>query len=336
MASSRAVALLCLLGGQSLISINSNPQIQRASTPEAASQRRAQEPSPIRVEVNLVNIIASVLDASGRPLSALPKDAFELSEEGRAQKIAVFESETQQPLDLALMIDTSLSTLKELRFEQEAAAHFIRQVVRPGDRLAVFQFTDAITQLSEYSADVPALQAAVRAMEAGAGTALYDAVYLGAQSLEKRPGGRRRVIVLVTDAGETTSHAKFEEARRVALRSEAMLYTILVRPVKSESGRNTAGEHALVTMTDATGGALYYPDAVQEFEAIFDRIDRELRTQYRLGYYAEPRPPARSFRRVELRVKNCAVAASGGEAASKAPGCTVRYRKGYYTSGDEF
>lgn len=325
-ASSCAVVLLCLPGGSSFSSANSNLPITGASARDGRQpQRRGQQP-PIRVEVNLVNVITSVLDASGHPLAELPKDAFELYEEGRAQKIAVFESETQQPLDLALMIDASLSTLKDLRFEQEAAAHFIRQVVRPGDRVAVFQFSDAITQLSEYSADVPTLQAAVRAMEAGAGTALYDAVFLGAQSLEKRPGGRRRVIILVTDAGETTSHAKFEEARRAALRSEAMLYTILVRPVKSESGRNTAGEHALTTMADVTGGAMYYPDSAQEFEAVFDRIDRELRTQYRLGYYPEPLPPARSFRRVELRVKSCAAA----------PGCTVRYRKGYYTGGDEF
>ena len=299
------------------------------TAPSGVAQQKRQEPPPIRVEVNLVNIITSVLDASGRPLSELPKDAFEILEEGRAQKIQVFESETQQPLDLALMIDTSLSTLKEMRFEQEAAAHFIRQVVRPGDRLAVYQFTDTVTQLSDFSSDVPALQAAVRAMETGAGTALYDAVFLGAQALEKHPAGRRRVIVLVTDAGETTSRLKFEDARRMALRSEAMLYTILIRPVKSESGRNTAGEHALVTITDVTGGAMYYPDAVEEFEAIFDRIDRELRTQYRLGYYPEPRPPARSFRRVELRVKGC-----GNEAGNK--GCTVRYRKGYFTGGDEF
>jgi len=293
--------------------------------------RTGQEPPAIRVDVNLVNIIASVLDASGHPLAELPREAFEIFEEGKPQKVEVFESETQQPLDLALMIDTSLSTLKDLRFEQEAAAHFIRQVVRPGDRVAVFQFTDTVTQLSEFSSDVRALQAAVRQMEAGAGTALYDAVYLGARALDARPPGRRRVIVLVTDAGETTSSAKFDDARRVALGAEAMLYTILIRPVKSESGRNTAGEHALVTITDVTGGALYYPDSASEFEAIFDRIDRELRTQYRLGYYPDPRPPARSYRRIELRVKGC----DAGEPAAEATACTVRYRKGYFTAGGE-
>ncbi|MBI3671124.1 MAG: VWA domain-containing protein [Acidobacteria bacterium] len=276
----------------------------------------------IRVEVNLVSVIASVLDKNNRPAPDLPKEAFELYEEGVRQKIAVFESETQQPLDLALMIDSSLSTTKELATESEAAAHFIRQVVRPGDRLAVFEFADTVTQLTEFSADVPLLQSAVRRIEPGAGTGLYDAVYLGAQALGKRAPGRRRVLVLVTDAGETTSHADFDTARRAALRTEALMYSIVIRPVRSEGGRNTAGEHALETITETTGGAVYYPDSMAELDEIFDRIDRELRTQYRLGYYPEPRPPEKSFRRIEVRMKG----ADGNR------GYTVRFRKGYFTA----
>lgn len=279
---------------------------------------RAQEQGRIRVEVNLVNLLASVLDKNGRPVAGLAQDVFEIYEEGVKQKIEVFEPETQQPLDLALMIDSSLSTLKDLAFEKEAAAHFIRQVVRPTDRLAVFEFSDDITQLTEFSHDVPFLQAAVRRIEPGAGTAIYDAVFLASQMLARLPGQRRRVIVLVTDAGETTSRADFESARRAALRGEALLYTIVIRPVKSESGRNTAGEHALETIADTTGGALYYPDVVGELDAIFDQINNELRTQYRLGYYPEPRPPERSYRKIEVRVKGDYV---------------VHYRKGYYTAG---
>src|SRR5712691_9886718 len=283
-----------------------------------APSRSPTEKGRIRVEVNLVNVIASVADKKGRPVPDLPKEEFEIYEEGVRQKIEVFEAETRQPLDLALMIDSSLSTGKELAFEREAAARFIRQVVRPGDRLAVFEFSDAVTQLTEFSSDVPLLQSAVRHIEEGAGTALYDAVYLGAQALSKRSPGRRRVIVLVTDAGETTSRSNFETTRSGALRSEAMLYTLVIRPVKSESGRNTAGEHALETITESTGGAVYYPDSMAEIDGMFERIDRELRTQYRLGYYPDPRPPAKSFRRVEVRVK-C--------------DCRVRHRKAYYSGG---
>jgi len=261
-------------------------------------------------------MLATVADENGRPMPDLKEDAFQLSEEGVPQKIEVFEPETNRPLDLALMIDSSLSTFKDLRFETEAAAHFIRQVVRPGDTLGVFEFDEAVTRLSDFSDDVPALQSAVRKIAPGAGTSIYDAVVLASGALKRRPEGRRRAIVLVTDAGETTSVSKFDDTRRAAIASGALLYTIVIRPVKNESGRNTAGEHALITITDSTGGAMYILDDMAQIEEMFDRIDRELRTQYLLGYYPQPTPPPGSDRHMHLDV---------------AGGYTVRYRKEYFT-----
>ena len=191
-------------------------------------------------------------------------------------------------------------------------------VVRPGDRAAVFEFSDSITQLTSFTDDVPRLQTAVHRITPGDGTSLYDAVFLGSQALGKGAPERRRVLVLLTDAGETTSRSDFETARRAALRAEALLYTIVVRPVKGENGRNTAGEHALETIADTTGGAMYYPDEVSQLDDMFDLIDRELRTQYRLGYYPQPRPPQGAYRNIEVRVKG---------------DYKVRYRKVYYSGG---
>src|SRR6202167_744891 len=176
---------------------------------------RAQQPKQsgvIRVQTNLVNILASVIDAEAWPIPDLTQDVFAISEEGVPQNIERFEAETNRPLDLALMVDASMSTFKDLRFETEAAAHFIRQVVRPGDTLGVFSFAESVSQLADFSGDVPRLQDAVRRVPPGSGTSIYDAVLLGANSLKRRPGSRRRAIVLVTDAGETTSVAKFEDA----------------------------------------------------------------------------------------------------------------------------
>jgi Ca-activated chloride channel homolog len=283
-----------------------------------AQNRSGDQRSAIRVDVSLVSVIASALDQNNRPAPDLKMEQFELYEEGKPQKIEIFEPETQQPLDLALMIDSSLSEVKELQFETEAAARFIGQVVRPEDRVGIFEFADAVTQLANFSANVPQLQAAVRRVTPGDGTALYDAVYLGSDALAKAPTDRRKVLILITDAGETTSRADFETARRAALRAEALLYTIVVRPVKNENGRNTAGEHALETIADSTGGAMYYPDELSQLDAIFERINRELRTQYRLGYYPNPRPPQGTYRSIEVRVKG---------------NYTVRYRKTYYTGG---
>jgi Ca-activated chloride channel homolog len=270
----------------------------------------------IRVEVNLVNVVASVLDANNRPAPDLSRNQFEILEEGRPQKIAVFEPETQQPLDLALMIDTSLSEVSDLQFETEAAARFLTQVVRPGDRVAIFEFADTVTQLTGFTDNLVRLREGLRRMAPGDGTALYDAVYLGSGALAKQAPGRRRVLVLITDAGETTSRVDFEAARQAALRAETLLYTIVVRAVPSENGRNTGGEHALETIADTTGGAMYYPQRITQLGAMFDQINLELRTQYRLGYYPDPRPPLGVYRQIEVRVKG---------------NYRVRYRKAYYT-----
>jgi Ca-activated chloride channel homolog len=258
----------------------------------------------IKVKVELVGILASVLDDHSRPAADLPVEAFQVYEEGVAQKIEVFESETKLPLDLALMIDSSMSANMEIAFEKEAAAHFIHQVLRPGDSLSVFGFDENVTQLTAFSDNVSTLQAAVRKIPPGAGTSIYDAVLLGAKALEHRGEERRRVIILVTDAGETTSRADFDAARKEAVRSDALLYTIVIRPIKNESGRNTAGEHALTTITETTGGDMFFPDTPQELNVIFDLIDRELRTQYRLGYYPTPRGPANTYRKIEVKVLN--------------------------------
>jgi Ca-activated chloride channel homolog len=270
----------------------------------------------IRVDVNLVEILASVTDADGHPLTNLPESAFSLAEEGIPQKIVRFEPETNRPLDLALMVDSSMSTTKDLKFEDEAAAHFITQVVRPGDSLAVFQFSDSVIQLSEFTDNVSNLESATRRIEPGAGTAMYDAVVLGSRTLSRRPAGRRRAIVLVTDAGETTSASKYEDALRAAVSSGALIYSVIIRPVKNENGRNTAGEHALITITDSAGGDFFILDSLAQLQEIFDRINRELRTQYLLGYYPSPPPPPGSLRHIALEVSGAAL---------------VRYRKQYFT-----
>ena len=122
--------------------------------------------------------------------------------------------------------------------------------------------------------------------------------------------------MLVTDGGETTSVAKFDDTRRAAIASGALLYSIIIRAVNNESGRNTAGEHALITITDSTGGALFILNDANQIDRMFGRINRELRTQYFLGYYPSPPPPPASDRHVGVQVQGDYV---------------VRYRKEYFT-----
>lgn len=285
----------------------------------ANAQNGPESEARLRVQTDLVTVPASVLDANGKPVADLPESAFRLSENGVPQTIAKFETQTNRPLELALMVDSSLSTLKDTRFEDEAVARFIKLVVQPSDLLGVFEFSDYVIELGEFSSNVPKLEAAAERIAPGAGTSLYDAIVLGSQQLETLPKDRRRVIVLVTDAGETTSKSSFEDARRNAIASEALLYTILVRAVPTEGGRYTGGEHAIDTIIDSTGGAVYYPKTMNDLDAMFQQISRELRTQYLLSYYPHPKQKPGTYCRIELEI----------------PGTnyTIHYRKGYFEAG---
>src|SRR5579883_1620635 len=153
-----------------------SPNVQGSQTPKGT----------IKVNVSLVNVLVSVLDEQKRPAPNLPKEAFQVFEEGAPQKIEFFEAETKWPLDIALMIDASLSTHLDMQYERAAASHFIQQVLRPGDRMAVFSFDESVTQRSTFTDKVQALQDAVAKIPDGAGTSIYDAILLGSQALGRR------------------------------------------------------------------------------------------------------------------------------------------------------
>jgi len=293
--------------------VQPTPPEAKEETQNAGAQR-----DRIRVNVNLVTVLVSVLDEHNRPVPDLPREAFQLFDEEKEQKIDIFEPETSQPLDVALMLNAAVSMRLEMSTEREAASRFIQQVLRPADRLAVFAMDRDVKQITPFSNRVEELRDAVQGITTQWGISLNDAVYEGSQALEHQGSERRKVIVLLTDAREATSYFDFESARKAAVSAGTLLYTILIRPVKNESGRNTAGEHALATMTDTTGGAMFYPDTAQDLTAIFDRIDRELRTQYRLAYYPNPRGPANTYRSIEVKVT------SGNY--------QVRHRKTYLTA----
>ena len=308
-----------------------------ASDPSASadsSSGPSQDRAKIKAKVDLVSVLVSVLDEHNRPAPDLPVEAFRVFDEDNPQSIAVFEKETQLPLDVVLMFDASLSTQLGQPAQREAASRFIQQVLRSGDRLAVYAVDENVTQVAGFSDNVARLQDAIKRIPQGAGTSIYDALLLGSKALARQGAERRSVIILITDGGETTSHADFDTARREAVRNGTLLYTVVIRAMKSESGRNTAGEHALETITDTTGGAVFYPDGTAQLGEIFDRINRELRTQYRLAYYPTPRGPADTYRNIEVTVTPPAAtqeAAAANSSSAQAGSYSVRHRKSYYT-----
>jgi Ca-activated chloride channel family protein len=300
---------------------------QQSAPPAAPSQAQhpAEPQTTLKVDVNLVNVFVTVTDAQGSPVGGLTKDNFILKEDDHEQKISVFDKESALPLSIALAIDTSLSTRHDLPLEQQSAKRFAHTIVRPVDGLSVYGFSEVVREAtSGFTSDLKRIDESIDHIRVGAATALFDAIYLASRSLDPRKG--RKVIVLITDGGDTISKVDYKEAVRAAEEAEAIVYSIIVVPIESSAGREIGGEHALIQLSEDTGGRYYYATSVTQLDDAFRKISDELRTQYLLAYYPSQQASFSNFRRIEVKV-------TGVDAASL---YRVRNRAGYYTVKSEF
>jgi Ca-activated chloride channel family protein len=297
------------------------------SQAQQAPDRTQSKPEPeatLKVDVKLVNVYATVTDAHGAPVAGLKKENFTVQEDGREQTIAVFDKESAVPLSIALAIDTSLSTRHDLPLEQASAKRFAHMILRPVDALSVFGFSEIVLQSSSYTADLKRIDEGIDHIRLGAATALFDAVYLASRSLDKRQG--RKVMVLITDGGDTISKIDYKEAARAAEEAEALVYSIIVVPIENSAGRETGGEHALIQLSEDTGGKYYYATSMAQLDDAFRKIGDELRTQYLLAYYPSQRLSNSQFRRIQVGIVGHAEASA----------YRVRHRAGYYTMKSDF
>ena len=247
------------------------------------------QPNPvIRVDVNLVRVIATVKNQGDQLVGSLEKSDFEIYDNGKRQEVAVFERQTSQPLSVALLIDTSGSTAKELKHEVDSVNRFLKALFgegNPEDSAALFSFNWEVRRHNSFTRNAGSLDRSLRSLKGEAGTSLYDAVYLASEELERREG--RRVMVIVTDGGDTTSSIKFHAALEAAQLADAVIYPIVVMPITNDAGRNVGGENALTTMALGTGGRTFLPTIGPQLDAAFSDIIRELRTQYLLGLLSQ-------------------------------------------------
>jgi Ca-activated chloride channel family protein len=287
-------------------------------------QAPSQPETTLKVDVKLVNVYVTVTDDHGAPVGGLKKDNFVVQEDGREQKISVFDKESAVPLSIALAIDTSLSTRHDLPLEQASAKRFARAILRPVDALSVYGFSETVAQATGYTAELKRIDEGIDHIRLGAATALFDAVYVTSRSLDKRQG--RKVIVLITDGGDTISRVDYKEAVRAAEEAEAIVYSIIVVPIESSAGRETGGEHALIQISEDTGGKYYYATSTSQLDDAFRKISDELRTQYLLAYYPSQRVSNSQFRRIQVAITGPAEAAA----------YHVRHRAGYYTTKSDF
>lgn len=290
----------------------------------AVAASAAQSPdTTLKVDVKLVNVFVTVTDEHGAPITTLQKENFLLKEDGKDQKIAVFGRESSIPLSIVLAIDTSLSTKKDLPLELASAHKFAHTIVRPQDGLSLYKFSEEVNEVVPFTSDLKQIDLGIDRIRNGAATALYDAIFLGSQALSRRQG--RKVMVVITDGGDTVSQVDYKKALRAAQEAEAIVYSIIDVPIEASAGRDTGGEHALIQISEDTGGKYYYASSLAELDAAFRKVSDELRTQYLLAYYPSQRYSDSEFRRVHVDLLNVSV-----------PGAQARYRAGYYTTKDSF
>ena len=278
----------------------------------------------IKVDVKLVNVFVTVTDGRGAPVAGLGKDNFEVQEDGKAQKISVFDKESALPLSIVLDIDTSLSTRKDLPLELSSARRFVHAILRPVDGLALYGFSEYVDEVVPFTSDANRIDHGIDRMRLGSATALYDALYVGAQALDRRQG--RKVMVAITDGGDTVSKVDYQGALRAAQEAEAIVYSIIIVPIEASAGRDTGGEHALIQLSADTGGRYFYATSAAQLDEAFRQISDELRTQYLLAYYPSDRFSGSDYRRIQVSL-------TGSPASSS---FNIRHRTGYYTSKAEF
>jgi Ca-activated chloride channel homolog len=299
--------------------------LQQAPVERRAPQSNSDVPVPtIKVETRLVNVALNVEDAKGAPVSGLGRDDFEILEDGKVQKIVVFEKESSTPLSIVLAIDTSDSVWTNERLEKSAAKHFVNALLRDQDELDLMEFSEVVREMVPFTNQKKRIEAGIGELQMGGATALYDAIYLASQRLQDTSGanGRRRVVVLITDGGDTVKGSRYTQAMEQAQRAGAMVYAIIIVPIYADAGRNVGGEHALMQMASDTGGKYYYVVDKTDLEPAFAKVSDDLRTQYVLGYYAPQRGADTSFRTIKVRMKDPALRDK----------YQLRYRTGYYAN----
>jgi Ca-activated chloride channel family protein len=276
------------------------------------------QPADIRVDVNLVRVVTTVKNPAGQLVGTLSKEDFSILDNNVPQQVAVFERRTEQPLSVSLLIDISGSTAKDLKYEVESVTRFLHALFaegNPKDAVALYSFNYQVIKHNHFTRNAVSIEHSMHTLKAEAGTSLYDAIYLTARDLEYRDG--RRIMVIVTDGGDTTSSMDFHAALQAAQLADSVIYPILVVPIANDAGRNVGGENALTTLAAGTGGRVFAPTLGAELDKAFTDLIQDLRTQYLLAYYPKDIPLTKNrFHRLEVRVRN--------------PQLRVSARNGYY------
>jgi len=288
-----------------------------------AAQQPDQKPAAdapdtrIILEVNRVDMLFTVTDRKGRFITNLGKDDFAVFENRRPQTIQEFTAESDLPLRIAILIDTSNSIRDRFKFEQQAAVDFINSVIRRGqDRAMLVSFDSSAELVADLIDDPDKLAEGIRSLRPGGGTALYDALYYACRDklqLDKPRYRFRRAVVIVSDGDDNQSRVSRDQALEMAQKADAVIYCISTNLTRIESD----GDKILKYLALETGGQSFFPFKAEDLAQSFENIANELRHQYAIFYRPDPFHTDGLYHTVDLRVKN-------------RHDVVVRARKGYY------
>lgn len=273
----------------------------------------------IRSGVELVSLNVTVTDGGGKYITDLSEQEFEVFEDGAKQKLTFF-SRTQQPISLALLLDTSASMDERMGIAQEAAIGFARQL-RKEDQAEVIDFDSQVRILQAFSNDAATLEKAIRQTTPNGSTSLYNAIYISLKELKKVRAAvssdiRRQAIVLLSDGDDTSSLIAFEEVLDLAKRSETAIYAIGLRQGEIARREFKEAEFVLKQLANETGGRAYFVTDARELPKIYQTIWDELSSQYALAYASANPKRDGAWRRIQVRLLR--------------PNTSARTKQGYY------
>ncbi len=291
-----------------------NPAQQPKPLP---AEQEGEETTRIQVDVTRVNLLFTVTDKKGHFVVDLNKNDFEIIEGKKPQEILEFTAETNLPLRLGVLVDTSNSIRDRFRFEQEAASEFLRSIIKSNhDKAMVVSFDSDHSVVADLTDNPDVLDKAIRDLRPGGGTSLYDAIYFSCRDKLQQDVPKhkyRRAIILVSDGDDNQSHFTRDQALEMAQRAEVVIYAISTNISRIESD----GDKVLRYLTAETGGRAFFPFKVEQLERSFVDIADELRNQYNISYRPQPLVADGLFHPLDLRVKG-------------RKDLIVHARKGYY------
>jgi Ca-activated chloride channel family protein len=269
-----------------------------------------------RLDVTRVPVLFTVADKKGHFVTDLTQDEFEVVENKKPQKILDFNGESNLPLRLAVLIDTSNSIRERFKFQQEAATNFIETVLRPTLDLGIVVSFDTSAELvADMTGDIARLTASIRNLRPGGGTALYDAIFFACkEKLQDQPPEKfRRAMVILSDGEDNQSRYTREQALEMAQKADVVIYSISTNNL----GQEGEGDKVLRYFAQETGGQVFFPFKATDLAQSFENIANELRHQYIVVYRPEPLKADGLYHTVDIRVKG-------------RKDLTVRARHGYY------